>query len=96
MVSIANRIRVEATVPISGTKVLMPGAYSTDLRERVLRAVEAGESPEAVAARFMIGRSSVYRWLAAARPTPMNGGPSRSSAMRPRRRCGGGWTRAIT
>jgi transposase len=23
----------------------------------------------------MIGRSSVYRWLAAARPTPMNGGP---------------------
>ena len=39
----------------------MPGAYSTDLRERVLVAVEAGESPEAVAEGFMVGRSSVYR-----------------------------------
>src|ERR687883_107302 len=59
----------------------MPGAYSTDLRERVLVAVEAGGSPDAVAERFMVGRSSVYRWLAAAReegrrgPKPMHGGP---------------------
>ena len=58
----------------------MPGSYSTDLRERVLVAVEAGEAPEAVAERFMVGRSSVYRWLAAARgegrraPKPMGGG----------------------
>jgi transposase len=47
----------------------------------VLRAVEAGESPEAVAERFMIGRSSVYRWIAAARDEgcraakPLGGGP---------------------
>jgi transposase len=59
----------------------MPKAYSTDLRERVLVAVEAEESPEVVAEAFMIGRSSVYRWMAAARdegrraPKPMGGGP---------------------
>jgi transposase len=59
----------------------VPGSYSTDLRERVLVAVEAGASPETVAERFMVGRSSVYRWIAAARddgrraPKPMGGGP---------------------
>jgi transposase len=59
----------------------MPRACSTDLRERVLVSVEAGESPEDVAERFMVGRASVYRWVAAARdegrraPKPMNGGP---------------------
>ena len=45
----------------------MPGAYSTDLRERVLVAVEAGEPADVVAEAFMVGRSSVYRWMAAAR-----------------------------
>jgi transposase len=59
----------------------LPGAYSTDLRERVLVAVEAGEPADVVAERFRVGRSSVYRWLAAARddgrraPKPMGGGP---------------------
>src|SRR3954464_6266298 len=59
----------------------MPGAYSTDLRERVLVAVEAGESPDVVAEEFMVGRSSVYRWIAAAggegrrAPKPLGGGP---------------------
>ena len=59
----------------------MPGAYSTDLRERVLVAVEAGEPPDAVAEEFMVGRSSVYRWMTAARdegrrtPKAMGGGP---------------------
>ena len=43
----------------------MPGSYSTDLRERVLVAVEAGEPVDAVAERFVVGRSSVYRWIAA-------------------------------
>ena len=58
----------------------MPGAYSTDLRERVLVAVEAGEPADAVAEEFMVGRSSVYRWMATARdegrraPKPMGGG----------------------
>ena len=59
----------------------MPGSYSTDLRERVLVAVEAGEPADAVAERFLVGRSSVYRWIAAAReegcraPKPLGGGP---------------------
>jgi transposase len=59
----------------------MPRAYSTDLRERVLVAVEAGEPADVVAEWFRVGRSSVYRWLAAARddgrraPKPMGGGP---------------------
>ena len=59
----------------------MPGAYSTDLRERVLVAVEAGEPADAVAEEFMVGRSSVYRWIAAARDEgrraakPIGGGP---------------------
>ena len=59
----------------------MAGAYSTDLRSRVLAAVEAGESPGAVAERFAVGRSTVYRWAAAAREEgrgeakPMGGGP---------------------
>src|ERR1700753_2104100 len=45
----------------------MPEAYSTDLRERVLVAVEAGEPADVVAEAFMVGRSSVYRWIAAVR-----------------------------
>src|SRR2546423_6209796 len=59
----------------------MPGSYSTDLRERVLVAVEAGEPAEVVADEFMVGRSSVYRWMAAARdegrraPKRLGGGP---------------------
>ena len=54
-----------------------------DLRERVLVSVEAGEAPETVAERFMVGRATVYRWAAAARhegrrtAKPMMGGPSR-------------------
>ena len=59
----------------------MAGAYSTDLRSRVLAAVEAGESPDAAARRFAVGRSTAYRWFAAARDEgrreakPMGGGP---------------------
>jgi transposase len=59
----------------------LPGSYSADLRERVLVVVEAGEPAGAVAERFLVGRSSVYRWMAAVRgegrrePKPMGGGP---------------------
>jgi transposase len=59
----------------------MPGAYSSDLRTRVLAAVEVSESPDTVAGRFMVGRATVYRWMAAARDEgrrtakPMIGGP---------------------
>ncbi len=58
----------------------MPGAYSTDLRRRVLAAMETGEMPGTVAARFMVGRTTVYRWAAEARdegrraPRPASGG----------------------
>ncbi|HET8634048.1 MAG TPA: helix-turn-helix domain-containing protein [Gemmatimonadales bacterium] len=60
----------------------MAGAYSPDLRERVLAAVEAGESADAAARRFAVGRSTAYRWVAAARQEgrrgakPMRGGPA--------------------
>ena len=59
----------------------MAGAYSTDLRERVLLAMAAGGTPEAAARRFAVGRSTAYRWLEAAREEgrrtakPMDGGP---------------------
>jgi transposase len=50
-----------------GRRYSLPGSYSTDLRERVLVAVEAGEPVDAVAERFLVARSSVYRWIAALR-----------------------------
>src|SRR4051794_16878177 len=59
----------------------MPGAYWTDLPERVLVAVEAGERRAVVAGAFMIGRPGVYRCQAAAGgegrgvPKPRGGGP---------------------
>jgi transposase len=59
----------------------MAGAYSADLRSRVLAAVEAGESPDTAARRFAVGRSTAYRWVAAVREEgrreakPMGGGP---------------------
>ncbi|MBD0272717.1 MAG: helix-turn-helix domain-containing protein [Acetobacteraceae bacterium] len=66
----------------------MAGPYSTDLRERVLAAVEAGETPEAAARRFAVGRSTAYRWVTAAREEGrraakrMRGGPApRISAL---------------
>ncbi len=59
----------------------MAGPYSRDLRSRVLATVEAGESVGAAARRFAVGRSTAYRWAAAARDEgrreakPMRGGP---------------------
>ena len=60
----------------------MAGAYSKDLRSRVLAAVEAGGSAEAAARRFAVGRSTAYRWAAAAHDEGrreaklMRGGPA--------------------
>ena len=60
----------------------MAGSYSRDLRSRVLAAVEAGESVEAAARRFAVGRSTAYRWVSAAREEgrreakPTHGGPA--------------------
>jgi putative transposase len=59
----------------------MPRPYSVDLRERVLRAHEAGEDSQRVlAARFGVSVGAVCTWLAAARsegrrgPRPHGGG----------------------
>jgi transposase len=42
----------------------MPRAYSADLRGRVVAAVlDGGQSREVVARRFLVGRSTVYRWV---------------------------------
>ena len=60
----------------------MAGAYSRDLRSRVLAAVEAGETLEAAARWFAVARSTVYRWKAAMRvkgrreAKPMGHGPA--------------------
>ena len=60
----------------------MAGAYSTDLRSRVLAAVEAGESPDAAARRFAVGRSTAYRWVAAARDEGRRDSVLHGSGMR--------------
>jgi transposase len=61
----------------------MAGAYSTDLRERVLRACERGRPSRAkIAALFQVAESTVYRWLQAWRvdgrraAKPHAGGPA--------------------
>ena len=47
----------------------MPKPYSRDLRERVVRAVEAGASCHEAAAAFEVGVSSAIRWVARWRRT---------------------------
>ena len=42
----------------------MTKSYSEDLRKRVVKARLCGESVEAVASRFGVGRDCVYRWVA--------------------------------
>ncbi len=83
----------------------MAGAHSTDLRGRVLAAIETGESPEAAARRFAMGGSTAYRWAAAAReegrraakrmggrPEPVITGAAEAAL----RRCGARWRGATT
>jgi transposase len=60
----------------------MPAPYSADLRRRVVAAAQdRGQPAGAVARRFAVGRSTVSRWLEAARAEgrldakPMRGGP---------------------
>ena len=60
----------------------MPKPYSGDLRCRVVAAVlDGGQSRGSVARRFLVGRSTVYRWVEAAQSEgrlvarPMCGGP---------------------
>src|SRR5712691_818159 len=47
----------------------MPRAYSQDLRERVIGAVEAGASCREAAAVFEVSPSSAIRWVALGRRT---------------------------
>src|SRR4051795_2821449 len=47
--------------PHGRAEVSMAGSYSTDLRERVLAAVEAGATPETAARRVAGGRSTAHR-----------------------------------
>lgn len=42
---------------------MMPRAYSTDLRERVLAAVDAGMSARAAARHFSISPASAVKWV---------------------------------
>lgn len=44
-------------------------AYSEDLRERVMRAVEAGRPREEVAARFEVSVPTIERWVRLKRET---------------------------
>ncbi len=44
-------------------------AYSEDLRERVIRAVEAGRPREEVAARFEVSVPTIERWVRLKRET---------------------------
>jgi transposase len=60
----------------------MPKPYSGDLRCRVVAAVlDGGQSRDSVARRFLVGRSTVYRWVETAQSEgrlvakPMCGGP---------------------
>ena len=60
----------------------MPHACSTDLRERVLAAYEAGEGSQAeIAGRFRVGERTLSRWLRAAR-TEGRRGPKAPPARR--------------
>ena len=59
--------------------------YSLDLRERIVRAVDAGVAQAAVAERFGVGRATVQRYVARRRrgslaPRPF---PGRAALIRP-------------
>ncbi|WP_410543482.1 IS630 transposase-related protein [Wolbachia endosymbiont of Frankliniella intonsa] len=40
----------------------MPAAYSYDLRKKAMEVLDEGESRETVAARFKIGRTTLWEW----------------------------------
>ena len=47
----------------------MPKPYSSDLRERVLAQIKAGETVRAVGAVFMVAPSTIVRWTKSVRET---------------------------
>src|SRR4051794_41404442 len=68
--------------PYGGAEVSMAGSYSTDLRERVLAAMEAGETPEVAARRVTVGRPAADPRAAAA-PGAGGGGAQREGGGPP-------------
>ena len=67
--------------------------YSVDLRERIVRAVDAGATQAAVAEAFSVGRATVQRYVAQRRrrgsltPRPLPGralriGPAQAAVLR--------------
>jgi putative transposase len=70
-------------------EMTMPKPYSRDLRERVVRAVEAGASCHEAAAAFEVSPSSAIRWVSRFRRTgsvaakPMGGKRSPLDAHKP-------------
>jgi transposase len=74
------------SVPVTDREPGMPAAYSFDLRERVVDAVEEGSSRRRTAGVFKVSASSVVRWAkrlaetgsCAARPS---GGDHKSKAL---------------
>ncbi len=59
----------------------MTRACSNDLRERVVAAMQAGESCRSVAARFGVAPSSAVKWAARARRTG-SGAPAKMGGYR--------------
>ena len=51
-------------------------AYALDLRERVVKFVQVGGSKVEAGRRFSLGRSTVYRYLAAVKTSPPPPTPS--------------------
>jgi transposase len=62
----------------------MAGSCSSDRRERVSAAVEAGATPATAARRFAVGRSTAYRWAAAARTEGRRAAKPRGGRRAPR------------
>lgn len=65
----------------------MPKSYSTDLRERVVEAVEAGASRHEAAERFEISPSSAVRWLQRWNKTGSCAPKPRGGSVSPLERC---------
>ena len=61
----------------------MTKAYSNDLRERVVAAMQSGESCRSVAARFGVAPSSVVKWTDRARRTGSVGPAKMGGYRRP-------------
>jgi transposase len=59
-------------------------AYSIDLRERIVAAVESGTPREEVAQTFRVSRSTIKRWLARRRADATDDVAPRVSPGRPR------------